>query len=171
VVHAVVPSGAAVIATILDKAVIEPPPIFARHELHEVLLYAFRVMVIRQVEADGKATHVCINRNTFMRLEEYRKDNVCGLPTDARKRNEFRQRRRNLSLVARKDCPRRSANMTGLAPVEPAREDGSLKFALRRMRIIPHRLISLEKSFSNRIDTLIGALRRKYDRNEKLVRF
>src|SRR5215210_2257296 len=117
-VRAVGLAGLAGSAPVQDQEVREDGPVSLGHDLHEVLLYSYGILVLGEAEPARDAADVGVYDDALVHAEGVAKYDVGGLAADTWQRHELLHGARNLSAVLLHEGADHATQGAGLVAVE-----------------------------------------------------
>src|SRR5436190_4307163 len=163
------PARIADAATVPDQEVREAAPVGTRHEPQQIALDLHRVLLAGEPQPLREAPDVRVDHDP-LRLPQLSRDDVTGLPRDARQPDQLFEARRHLAVELLEQRSHRPAQRLRLLPVETGREDVALELLLRDGEVVLGLAVLLEQRLGDAVDVHVGRLRREHHGDEQLER-
>jgi len=142
----------------------------SRDQPHQVLLDLFRIGLAGQPKTMGQPAHVSIDDDALIFPEGVAQDDVRRFSPDSGKPVQLLHGIGNLSSMFRHDRRRRAANAFGFASKKSGRTDQLFERGRGRLRIILRSPKFREEGWRDKVDALVGTLRRQNGRDQQLKR-
>lgn len=143
-------------------------PMFPRDHLHQVPLDLHRIGLVRQTEKSSEAFHVRIDGDSLCDSIRVSQHDIGCLACDARDLEHLRHRAGQGSVKPMFHDERGLLDALRLGAIEAGRKDQALKLATIDGNVFIERTAPAEERGSDLIHLLVGALRRKHNRDQKL---
>src|SRR5687768_9985475 len=157
-------------SAVKDENVRNIRPFVARKERHQLALDLYRILLLRQAEADAEPSHVGIDDDSLASSECVSKNDIGGFPSDTGKLDQLLHGTGNFSIVAFDQRLAEADQALRLVAEKAGAANDVLKLLDWRIRHRGCCWISPKEQRRHHVDPLVGALRAQNRRHQELQR-